>query len=171
LLGPTLAHPAEPHKLSCGQTSYTRAEFHRTVRKALRSFPYTANEQRAVRCVVFKQAYAKSVPIVRYHARRYRAAFERRFYWQIRWARVSPGLKSRLARLRHCESTNNPRASNGSHWGYYQYDVRTWGEAQSWAGVPPARRTARADFAAPIHQNVVTASFFPANTGRWACSA
>ena len=165
-----MASPAAP-KLKCGKASYTRSEFHSTVRKALRAFPYTANEQRAVRCVVFRQRYPKSVEIVRFHARRYRAAFDRRFFLEIRWARVPAGVKARLARLRQCESTNNPRATNGSHWGYYQYDVRTWHEAQSWARIPSSRRTARADFASPIHQNVATAAFFPANTGRWACSA
>ena len=97
--------------------------------------------------------------------------FDRRYYWQIRWARVPAGLKARLARLRFCESTNNPRATNGSHWGYFQFDIRTWHEAQSAARIPAGRRTARADYASPIMQNVVTAAFFPGNEGRWACRA
>jgi hypothetical protein len=113
----------------------------------------------------------KSKPILRVHAQRYQRAWRIRFYWTHRWRKVDPYTKQRLANLRWCESTNNPTATNGSHWGYYQYDYATWAEAQSWAGVPGRRWTARADYASPIHQNVVTASFFPANTGRWACSA
>lgn len=82
--------------------------------------------------------------------------------WGEAWRLVDPGLKARLARLRHCESTNDYRASNGSHWGAYQYDDATWRETGG---------SGRAWDAPPREQDVRTAKFWPSHQSRWACTA
>lgn len=100
----------------------------------------------------------------RIHARR-AAHWCQTHIWECRWHHVSPALKDRLARLRHCESTDNYRASNGSHWGGYQY---SWGPRS--AGVRAGFRV-RPDHASPREQDVRTAWFFPSHASEWECRA
>lgn len=90
----------------------------------------------------------------------------RHHYW--RWARahLSSSTKGMLFRLRWCESTGNYRATNGSHWGAYQY---SWGGTGS-AGYRAGFRV-RPDNASPAEQDVRTARFFPSHRSEWACSA
>lgn len=86
----------------------------------------------------------------------------------FRWARahLSSSTKGMLFRLRMCESTGNYHATNGSHWGAYQY---SWGGTGS-AGYRAGFRV-RPDFAPPAEQDVRTARFFPEHRGEWECSA
>lgn len=109
--------------------AYSRATFHRTARRSLRTFPYTAHERRTLGRVIRCQAYAKSVPIVRHHLRLYKHGYRRRFRFHIEWAKVAQAVKDRLAAIASCESGGNPRAISpgGKYRGKYQFDYGTWG--------------------------------------------
>lgn len=86
-----------------------------------------------------------------------------------RWERLRhelhPATRAMLARLRHCESTGNYRATNGTHWGAYQY---SWGRGS--AGARAGFRV-RPDRASAAEQDVRTARFYPRHRGEWVCRA
>lgn len=100
----------------------------------------------------------------RIHEKR-RAHWKRTHIWEYRWHHVDPWLKAALSRVRFCESRNNYRASNGSHWGGYQY---SWGRGS--AGERAGFRV-RPDYASPREQDVRTAWFWPSHRGEWQCKA
>ena len=82
--------------------------------------------------------------------------------WAYAWSKIDAGLKNTLARVRHCESTNNYRIVNSSgHGGAYQYDRSTWQEAGG---------SGYAQNASPREQDVRTAFFFPSHQSRWKAS-
>jgi hypothetical protein len=89
---------------------------------------------------------------------------ERKHWTRLR-ASLPPQTVQMLARLRACESTGNYRATNGTHWGAYQY---SWGRGS--AGARAGFRV-RPDLASPAEQDVRTARFFPRHRGEWACRA
>lgn len=86
-----------------------------------------------------------------------------------RWVRLrhelTPATRAMLARLGYCESRGDYRASNGTHWGAYQY---AWGPGS--AGERAGFRR-RPDMASPAEQDVRTARFYPGHRGEWACRA
>lgn len=95
--------------------------------------------------------------------------------WEIRRNRLDGGIVARLEVLRGCETRGIPYPHNyrwdGHHDGAYQYTVSTWQRAQAWYPLRVVGWTATAYEASPAHQDVVTAFFFPAHAGEWACSA
>lgn len=99
--------------------------------------------------------------------------------WVIRRNELDAGTLGRLAVLRGCETRGIPYPSNyrwaGHHHGAYQYLSSTWQRAQGYYQSVTGKRavgwTSAAYQAAPAHQDVVTAVFFPAHAGEWACSA
>lgn len=99
--------------------------------------------------------------------------------WEMREARLSPGIRATLARLRGCETRGIEFPQNyryaGHHDGAYQYLSSTWQRAQAYYARVTGERvvgwTSTAYAASPAHQDVVTAYFFPAHRGEWACSA
>lgn len=99
--------------------------------------------------------------------------------WPIRRNALSSSTLGRLSVLRGCETRGIPfpwnYRWNGHHDGAYQYDGRTWREAQgyyAWAlGKHVTGWTSYAYDASPAHQDVITGYFFPTHTGRWQCHA
>lgn len=73
-------------------------------------------------------------------------------------------MAATLARLRWCESRGDYHATNGSHWGGYQYSWGFHGSAGERAGFK-----VRPDLASPDEQTVRTARFYPSHRGEWAC--
>lgn len=82
-----------------------------------------------------------------------------------RWL-LPDSMKATLARLRFCESRGDYRATNGSHWGAYQYAWGFKGSAGQRAGFK-----VRPDLASPDEQDTRTARFFPSHRGEWSCLA
>jgi hypothetical protein len=118
-----------PDPSGCEKT-YTRPHFHAAARSTFdRAFPLTrekATLNRVVRC----QRKRSSVPIVREHRRRYRAAWVVRFWFERAWARVPVWLKSTLHAIAHCETggTMDPTilSPGGRYRGLYQFSFGTW---------------------------------------------
>jgi hypothetical protein len=96
--------------------------------------------------------------------REHRRHWKEHHLWEYRWHHVDSGLKGVLFRLGWCESRNDYHATNGSHWGRFQY---SWGGTGS-AGWRAGFRV-RPDLAAPAEQNVRTAKFWPAHRSEWQC--
>lgn len=99
--------------------------------------------------------------------------------WEIRRNELDAGILGRLAVLRGCETRGIAYPANyqysGHHHGAYQYLVSTWQRAEGYYAAVTGRKvvgwTGAAYSASPAHQDVVTAVFFPAHSGEWACSA
>jgi hypothetical protein len=96
------------------------------------------------------------------HSKKCQARVMEHRWRHLAW-KLSPEMKATLARLRWCESRGDYQATNGSHWGAYQY---SWGRGS--AGERAGFRV-RPDLASPAEQNVRTARFFPSHRGEWAC--
>jgi hypothetical protein len=113
--------------------------------------------------------------------RKRRQAWARRHPWETYRTRLyerHPGLKTRLANLRGCETRGLAYPANyrqdGHHKGAYQYDYGTWRETLAYLPRHLQRSAhpgGNASDARPVEQDVRTAVFFPTHTGRWACVA
>lgn len=137
----------------------TQKRFRYVVRKAYSKNKVTKSDHERIyraRICLKHQQQAKD-----YQRRQGEIRRERLDPWGYAWSKVDTDLKYMLKRLRHCESTNNYLATNGTHWGAYQYDIATWAEAGG---------TGRADQASPREQDVRTARFFPGHQSRWNAS-
>lgn len=89
-----------------------------------------------------------------------------RYGWGYKRRHLDSPTKAMLFRLRMCESTDDYQATNGSHWGAYQY---SWGGTGS-AGYRAGFRV-RPDYASPAEQDVRTAEFYPSHRSEWTCKA
>jgi len=92
--------------------------------------------------------------------------------WEIRRNTLDGWIVSRPASLRWCESRGN-YAIDTHHDGAYQYLPSTWSRAQAYYQAVTGKKvigwTGQANWAAPAHQDVVTAVFYPPHAGEWAC--
>lgn len=99
--------------------------------------------------------------------------------WPIRRSAIDAGILARLGVLRGCETRGlsfwASYTQDGHHKGAYQYAISTWSRAQAYYQTVTGRKvigwTWSAHVSSPAHQDVITAVFFPAHTGEWACRA
>jgi hypothetical protein len=180
--GATPSSPAEPKRNGC-ERLYTQKAFYIYADHTFKGRVVTRREGNRVKRMATcqhtdrKEAWAwKKRKLFKFRR------WARLHPWAYRRLHIPPALKARLANLRGCETrgieerygNNADYRWNGHHDGAYQYDGRTWWEAQNWYAARHKTmpgRTTYAYQATPAHQDVVTASFFPSHTSRWACNA
>lgn len=111
---------------TCNKT-FGRGTYHGAARNFYRDPHLTPREQRRLRRVFSCQrAPRKSKPILRMHARRYRAAWHRRYRWVIGWRNLSAYDKAWAINTSSCESGRNPTTNTGNgYYGAFQFSAST----------------------------------------------
>lgn len=160
LLTPTTPAHAQPPDRDCAKT-YDRSDWHGVSRKVHRDSHRTRVERRRLRRVFACQARPrKSRPILRMHARRYKAAWHRRFRWVIGWRNLSSYDRAWAINTSLCESGRSPATNTGN--GYY--GAHQWALSTAWA----AGFTKRPDFTSLAEQDVRAVRWRnQAGAGQW----
>lgn len=126
-LGPLTRDAGAAVRPSGCPRTYTREMFHSAARSAYRRPVVPARKLVTVRRIVRCQRRDVSRRIVRRSLRRYRAKHARRFYWQLTFARLSPGDQSWAISTGACESGNDPTTNTGNGFlGAFQWVLSTW---------------------------------------------
>jgi hypothetical protein len=120
--------------------SYVRSDFHRFIRRALKSPDRMSRfERRTLKRVIRCQKYPQSRPVLRRHQALYVGVHRERHYWRWRAEAIPDWLRGVLEQIAGCESGGDPRAIGGGglYRGKYQFDVGTWASVGG-AGDPAA---------------------------------
>lgn len=112
---------------TCDRT-YTRAMFHSAARSTFRHPVVPSSKRKTLRRIVVCQRRAVSRRIVRRSLRRYKAKHAQRFYWQVRFYRMSPQGQAWSHSTAACESDHgrNPRTNLNGFRGIFQWVMATW---------------------------------------------
>lgn len=172
---PNSTHPATATATTasipgCAKT-YTRTMFRKAARRIMKT-PRRANKRQRNSLHRFLNCQRSGAPAraemqaVMKNWRKWRNSYDG--YWYLRFKRISKGQFNFMMSVHNCESIN--WYLNGHHDGGFQYDERTWWEAQNWDHTPMRYRRAPAYNAHRHHQIVVTASFMPGHLSRWTAS-
>lgn len=134
-----------------------------------RAGPPWARARHLALCVSTRRKARAGLHVMR-QARLWRLKYEN--IWPIRRSTIDAGLLARLASIRFCESRGD-YSIDTHHDGAYQYLPSTWSRAQAFYQAITGKHvigwTSQANWASPAHQDVVTAVFYPAHAGEWAC--